>query len=148
MGAVQLCTQHGEPIELLATRTTETRKVLFSPDGQFLATSFSNGLISVWTPKGELVAQLHCQRRAITDGAFSPDARILAAGDVRLWETRAWRLLARFHGVPNHHAQSANVDRSGVTDLAFVADGSRLILHVEEGRYEARDNAWDIDRTS
>jgi WD40 repeat protein len=71
------------------------RAVATSPSANLLVTSGEDGLLKIWDPgQGTLLRQLALSAPA-TALAFSADGTILAAGttqgDIRLWETQAWR---------------------------------------------------------
>ena len=72
--------------------------VVFSPDGQTLASASWDETIRLWNPNTDLKL-LHTpadQRGAITLIAFSPDGQILAGGGeaqpIRLWNTTTWQV--------------------------------------------------------
>ncbi len=71
------------------------RAVVTSPSTNLLVTSGDDGLLKIWDPgQGILLRQLALPAPA-NALAFSADGAILAVGtmggDVRLWETKAWR---------------------------------------------------------
>ncbi len=113
--------------------------IVYSPDGQLLAT-VGEGLVKVWeTATGR-------QRRNLDDGnenfmcaAFSPDSRHLAAAGwtkdsaVRVWDLETGR---RTHQLPGKLA---------VNGLAFSPpDGRLLVTAGEDGRVRVFD--WAADR--
>ncbi len=113
--------------------------VTFSPDGQFLASSFGDNTLWLWkVPDGTLLNTL----QGTADGvaiAISPDGQMLASGSkdgvVRLWQISDGNLLETFQGLtssvwslvfsPDEQILAAE---SSYGDAQFwrVADGSSL----------------------
>jgi WD40 repeat protein/class 3 adenylate cyclase len=117
-----------------------------------LAVTGSDGLVQLWDVRGtpRLVRKLeglrstNGQPETVTDVVFSPDGRLLAAGDVNhtpstvnyrfgstaVWEVRSGRLLWK-----------ARSRKGWITSVAFSADGNLLAAGREDGRalvYDAR----------
>ncbi len=107
-----------------------------SPDGQWLATSTSsNGLVDVWRlPSGDLATQLGAEARdAVSSLAFSPDSRLLAAGDasrVALWQIADKTMVHTLARGTTQRSSSAGGDRGwrviGTTAICFSPDGEVL----------------------
>jgi RNA polymerase sigma factor (sigma-70 family) len=115
--------------------------VAFCPDGQILAAAGEN-YIQVWDLSTKQVARQLEQapkqpgrlgRKERRPLAFSPDGRILAAGDVNnsisLWDVVTGRELGKLRG---HHGQ--------ILSLAFAADGQTLI----SGSDDTTALVWDL----
>ncbi|MFE3648689.1 trypsin-like peptidase domain-containing protein [Streptomyces sp. NPDC059152] len=120
----------------LATLTGSSSPVVFSPDGNTLATGGSSGTVRLWDARTHrLLATLtgHTASSALSV-AFSPDGRTLAtAGStdrtVRLWDVRTHRQSATLTG------HTAPVD-----SVAFSPDGSTLAT----GASDLTARLWDV----
>ncbi|QFS91108.1 translocation protein TolB [Mycobacterium sp. THAF192] len=109
----------GDP---LTGHTSDLRQMVFSPDGQRLATAGLDASVRLWEvetgrPIGE---PLIGHRAAVLGLAFSPDGRLLASssydGTVQLWDTES----GRAYGEP------IGSNGGGVVGLAFSPDGDSI----------------------
>lgn len=95
--------------------------LVFSPDGETLASRGIDGTIKLWNvANGSLRQTFAAQGAYIRALTFSPNGRLVAIGgndySVQLWDTKTGRLVDRLSG-----------HTSGVTALAFSADGRTLV---------------------
>ncbi|MDB9311767.1 hypothetical protein PN462_01540 [Spirulina sp. CS-785/01] len=90
----------------------------FSPDGQRVATTGTDGKIKLWTPQGELLNSLTGHQGKVRWVSFSPDGQLLASaggdGTVRLWTVEGELL----HSLTGH--------KRPVGYVVFSPDGQRL----------------------
>jgi WD40 repeat protein/tetratricopeptide (TPR) repeat protein len=150
----------------------DCRSVAVSPDGQWLATgSFQAVGAQVWRVRdGTKAADLPTD--APTWVGFSPDGKWLVAGSPRLklWEVGTWREETRITDVgisfsPDRRlvivvdpsrilrlveaetgrtlAQLESPDLSGVADITFSPDGSRLVVTTKD-RPTPCVHVWDL----
>lgn len=96
------------------------RAMIFSPDGQLLATGGDDHSVRLWNPTtGEELKVMRGHSDIVYALAFSADGKWLASGSgdqtVKLWETASGRELATYRG----HNQ-------WISNLAFTPDGQRL----------------------
>lgn len=97
------------------------RIMVFSPDGQMLATGGDDQTVRLWNAAtGAELRVLRGHGDVVYTLAFSPDGKWLASGSgdqtVKVWETASGRELATYRG----HSQ-------WIAFLAFTPDGQRLL---------------------
>ena len=107
-------------------------RLVFSPDGQYVATGYASGCISVWAvASGYLCAQWQAHATAVTALAFAPDNQCIASGTlngmIALWQVATATL--RYHLV-GHTDQ--------VTTLRFTPDGALLV----SGSHDRTARLW------
>ena len=78
----------------LARQESFVRSVVFSPDGEMLASATDKGIVRLWhVSTGTLQKTLTGHRQSVYTMAFSPDGSFLTSGSadgtVRLWDTRS-----------------------------------------------------------
>ncbi|NUM48728.1 MAG: WD40 repeat domain-containing protein [Anaerolineales bacterium] len=105
---------------------TSVAQVAFSPDGQWLASADTSGVVNLWDAEaGQLVYSLTAHPKAITSLAFAPDGSMFATGSkdgtVNLWDTESGRLL-----------NSLLDDTSPVKSLAFSPNGELLAVSMSQ----------------
>jgi predicted NACHT family NTPase len=110
------------------------RSVIFSPDGQLLATGDSDGIIGFWEASGGreiLTCKGHIN--VVESVAFSPDGKILASGSydktIKLWNVKTGECLKVLYG----HTES-------VMSVTFHPDGNILA----SGSFDSTVRLWDI----
>jgi hypothetical protein len=92
----------GEVIARLASRRSNVRMSVGSPDSQWLASVAQDGGVRLWRLRdGQPGPELQAQRPGVSWCSFSPDGITLAAcsdeGTVRLWQVATGRLLAELN---------------------------------------------------
>jgi WD40 repeat protein len=105
-----------------------------SPDGQFLATTQSDGTIQILQPfGGDLLHTLTGHEPQTNTVAFSPDGALLASGGrdntIRLWDVASGTLLDTLEGHTNH-----------VQSVAFSPDGDLLA----SGSQDSTVRLWNV----
>lgn len=100
----------------------EVQKVIFSPDGQVLASGSHDGSIKLWdVSSGEVLNTLEGHYYSVISLAFSPDGSILASGGwgkkINLWDLSTGSLI-----------QSWSISPYIAMDLAFSPDGKSLLV--------------------
>ncbi|MBD1871328.1 WD40 repeat domain-containing protein [Cyanobacteria bacterium FACHB-471] len=101
---------HGESVQ----------DIVYSPDGQFIASVGNDNQVKVWRVDGELVRTLAGHGDRIYSVRFSPDGRAIASASadrtIKLWDANTGDLLDTLQG----HRQS-------ILSVDFSADGQTLV---------------------
>jgi len=135
----------GIPIKVAATvgdRRFSYRCVAFDRVSGMLAIGCANGMIQLWdTAAQRMVRQLGKGKSQVCSLAFSPDGRLLAAGNndtaVRLWDMATGEKVATLED-PVLQAGTSHAD--AVLSLAFSPDGTVLASTGDEVL-----KLWDVN---
>jgi WD40 repeat protein len=105
----------GSPVTLRGHQHNVT-SVMFSPDGQTLASGSDDQTVKLWDARtGQELRTLRGHQNDVRSVTFSPDGQTLASGsyDVKLWDARTGQELRTLRA-------------SGGTSVAFSPDGQTL----------------------
>lgn len=116
----------------------EVNCVLFSPDGNTVASGSENGNIHIWDiNNGNLSLVLKGEMRAVNKIAFSPDSSIIAGGcvdgTIHLWETETGRPMKTLIG-HKHKITAVSFSPDFRTIASGSTDGSLRIWNIAAGR--------------
>jgi WD40 repeat protein len=107
--------------------------VVFSPDGQRIATGGLDGVVKLWQRNGQLLRSLTGHRDRIWSLAFSPDGSLMASssadGTIKLWQPYG-TLVRTLKG----HSW-------GVWQVRFSPDGQ----HIASAGLDGKINLWGRD---
>lgn len=111
--------------------------VAVARDGRLAAAGGFDGTVRVWNLPGGDVAWRFAQWEAVRVVAFSPDGRLLAAGNV-LWNLKTGAVHKKLAGT-----------QGSVNSLTFTPDGRRLVACAFESRSEKEPTStlavWDVE---
>ena len=124
----------GENIAMLKGHRSPVLDVLFSPDGETIASGSWNGLVKLWdVAMEENIATLGGHTSMVRSVAFSPDGKTLASGAwdglVKLWDVATGENIATFE----EHT-------TGVNSVAYSPDGMMLASGMADGTILL----WDV----
>ncbi len=122
------------------------RHILLSPDGTrlYVHSEFpsdgadpANGLLLLFAPNGQAIAELNAEADPLESAAFSSDSRLLAVGQidgtVQVWATRNGAPRARV-GERSSPLPDGTLAPRPVEAVAFMPDGSLLLSRVATDR--------------
>jgi WD40 repeat protein len=89
-GTVRLRSLSGVWLQTLKVSSFAATSLVFSPDGDWLAVGYADGIIRIWqVSDGTQLQELHSHTQTVTSLSFSPDGNWLASGSkdntLRLW---------------------------------------------------------------
>ena len=106
--------------------------VVFSPDGNKIASASEDNTVKLWDIQGKLLTTLTGHRSSVTNVVFSPDGNKIASASedntVKLWDIQG-KLLTTLTG-----------HRSSVTSAVFSPDGNKIASASEDNTVKL----WDI----
>ena len=123
------------------TVTTEQHWVLFSPDGDTIASTSLDGSVILWDPKAATPLQtLRAHSDGVHQPAFSPDGRTLYTvsgdGSAIAWDLTGTRGLAKPFAFTHDRDFNASYDRH---PSRYSPDGRLIAVGLKEGGVELRD---------
>jgi WD40 repeat protein len=135
----------GKVLQTLAGHTEEIKRVMYSPDGKWLASGGKDHLVILWdAASGKAVNTLKGHGGEVEDVAFSPDSKQLASvgglmetkdkktstetGELKLWEVASGKEL-----------KSLKAGNRGFSSVTYSQPDT-----VVTGGYDGALRAWDI----
>ena len=133
----------GELLRTLTGHAANIRSVMFSPDGNTLASGDFDGTIHLWDANtGKLLRTLTGHTTVVVSMAFSPDGNTLTSGGFRDPEIRVWDTNTGEHLTLTGHTLGS------VNSVAFSPDGSLLASGGDDANVRVWDaNTWEHLRT-
>uniref|UniRef100_A0A7C3ZI47 Novel STAND NTPase 1 domain-containing protein n=1 Tax=Planktothricoides sp. SpSt-374 TaxID=2282167 RepID=A0A7C3ZI47_9CYAN len=115
--------------------------VVFSPDGQLIATASADKTVKIWNPQGRELATLATHQDGVNGVAFSPDSKMVASAS---WDktVKIWRVSRN------------RVEAAGGSEVATLAGHTDRVISVAwspDGQYIATasgDNTVKIWRVA
>jgi WD40 repeat protein/energy-coupling factor transporter ATP-binding protein EcfA2 len=122
-GMLELEDEHGKLVYSFGSKSS-INQIVFSPDGQIIASANYAGVIRIWNQKGQLLHTLTGHTSQVKSLVFSPDSQILASGSedgtVKLWNQKGQLI----HTLTGH--------KDFVNQVAFSPD-SQIIASAAGG---------------
>ena len=118
-------------------------RVVYSPDGAYLATGGSDGLVAIWDAHAfARLATFTGHKKPIRALAVSPDGRTVASGDrdgkIILWDVKSGEKIKQPTGHKNDTA---------VYGLAYSRDGQWLVSGGFDGKVMVRNaSTGEVER--
>ena len=127
----------GKLLRTFTGHTANVRSVMFSPDGNTLASGDFDGTIHLWDANtGELLRTLIGHTTVVISMAFSPDGNTLTSSGFRDPDIRVWDA-----NTSEHLRILTGHTLGGVESVVFSPDGSLLA----SGGYDATVRVWDAN---
>ena len=150
-------THTGELIKTLIGHTSVVNSVVFSPDGNTIASGSGHwrgfeGVesageeVRLWnTHTGELIKTLIGHEDVVSSVVFSPDGNLIVSGDWYYWDGQlsSWNWSGEIRVWDAHtgeHLKTLEGHTGGVSSLSFSPDGKRLA----NGRTDGTILLWDF----
>jgi len=96
-----------------------TRRVIYNPDGNRIATTFRNGRIAIWdATTGREIIRMTGHSEPVTGIVFSPNGRLLVScsgrdTNIKIWDAITGELIR-------------NIPQANATNISFSPDGNRI----------------------
>jgi WD40 repeat protein/serine/threonine protein kinase len=126
--------------QVLEGHAAPISSVVFSPDGQLLATSSEDEKVKIWNSvTGTLLKELNDFSNEVESLSFSPDGRILAAANyeadkVLFYDVESWKRLTILQPLVGGWVSSIAFSADGQYFAAAGGDGLTIWRVVREGR--------------
>ena len=147
----------GEPIKTLKGHTSVVNSVVFSPDGNTIASGSGHWMgyegkasageeVRLWNANtGELIKTLTGHEDVVSSVAFSPDGNLIVSGDWYDWDghlsSGTWSGEIRvWDAHTGEHLKTLTGHTGGVSSVAFSLDGKTLA----SGRTDGTILLWDF----
>ena len=108
-----------QEIGLLTAHTSEVNCLVFSPDGNILASGGEDGTILLWHRSTGAQKVLTKSTESVSNLVFSPDGKTIASGSgdtIRFWDTITGEEKDALTGLPGH-----------INNLSFSPDGKTIV---------------------
>ena len=152
----------GRQLTRLSTPNSYCMAVAFSPDGETLATASEIGKLTFWDlstheermtigPPRQTANQSNAYYSLVATLSYSPDGKMLFAGDVRgrvtTWAAPSQQTLARIERTgllrrARELAGAGRFDRAEEVMTGVIAQHDELQYHLQLGEYFAEQTRW------
>jgi WD40 repeat protein len=134
-GVLLLDATTGRPVKELAGKASSGTKLIFSPDGKWIAVLADDGVTRVWDiASGKQVASVESPIKTVAGLVFTANDRAIAFGSISgtifLWEIPSGKDLT-----------PVNLHAASVSSIAFHKDGKTILTAGDDGQWIE----WDRD---
>lgn len=131
--------QTGDALDLLTGHTGPVTSIVFSPDGNTIATGSEDKTVRLWDVNtNQLIATCDGHKDGVNRIAFHPNGKTFASDSedwqIRIWETETGNLVKII--------KSNNIS---AIDMSYSPDGTTLLIIGQHSQYEMEIEYWNIE---